>query len=63
MKSGKFHADNGDAVAVKVGKGEDGTANLLVGSDGSHGSGLDEGWNTRKNVQAGPETGQWTPDE
>jgi hypothetical protein len=66
MAIGTYHADNGDAPAIKVADGDtadDGTDtdNIVVFSDGSHGSGLDGGTNNRDNVKRGDDIGEWTP--
>ena len=64
--TGLYHADSGDAPAVKVSDGgldDDGnpTDNLVVFSNGSHGSGLDGGANVRSNVKRTDKGGGWSP--
>lgn len=59
---GKFHADNGDAYALVAGSGDgkDEPDTISVLSDGTHGSGLDAGWNQRE-AKRGDKTGEWSP--
>lgn len=60
---GKYHADNGDAYALVAGSGdgaEESTDTIAVLSDGTHGSGLDAGWNKRE-AKRGDKTGEWSP--
>ncbi len=65
MKTGQYHADNGDTLAVLLradaetvdGESADKIAVLAVGDEGS---GLDEGLNVRVAKQ-GDKTGEWSP--
>ena len=65
MKAGKYHADNGDAVAILLraddtdvdGGKADKIAVIAVGDEGS---GLDAGVNIR-DAKKGDKTGEWSP--